>query len=148
MVVGRLVDGACTFGLQQRRQQRRDAPPRRDAPRYPADAIGLPRNRCPATRRLETTPPTCAINGPLLYSLLCSLFSPFLLYFFFLLLVLPATCAPVKPFFPLFGRCCYLYQSMYPFFCITCTGFFHLIIISLRLPYLFSFSFSSFFVSF
>lgn len=74
MVVGRPVDGETeriAFGYNgERQQQRRDAPPRRDAPRYPADAIGLARNRCPATRRLETTPrcPTCAINGALLYS--------------------------------------------------------------------------------
>lgn len=60
-------EGRCGFRVQQ---QRRDAPPRRDAPRYPADAIGLARNRCPATRRLETTPrcPTCAINGAPLHS--------------------------------------------------------------------------------
>lgn len=74
MVVGRLVDGACTFGLQQRRQQRRDAPPRRDAPRYPADAIGLPRNRCPATRRLETTPPVPSTDRS--YTLSFAPFSP------------------------------------------------------------------------
>lgn len=69
----RLCRSTRTFGYTA--APRRAPTARRDAPRYPADAIGLARNRCPATRRLETTPslPTCVPSSAAILALFLSL---------------------------------------------------------------------------
>lgn len=88
----RLCRSTRTFGYTA--APRRAPTARRDAPRYPADAIGLARNRCPATRRLETTPslPTCVPSSAailaLSFFLSCYLFT-FLLY---IIRILRAAC--------------------------------------------------------